>query len=209
MQAQCAVALKEWGVVCAGLATGRTIVLCRKGGIAEARGDFEVAHREFWLYPTRFHQSPSQLADGAADLLTHPLSQPPEAGWVELPLFAEVLGVAQIGDERLIEAIAAATVLSVETIRQRFHYREPGLHLLAVRIYSQTPAHLLPELARYVGCHSWVDLEGSLLTADVRALQSDSQWRNLWQRIPAEIQQQFGLVSARDDAPRADESPNC
>ena len=63
-------ALKEWATVEAALAEGPVVLLIRKGGISERRGDFQVEHREFWLFPTHYHQNlheltePFQLLDG-------------------------------------------------------------------------------------------------------------------------------------------------
>ena len=49
-------ALKEWAVVVRALATGRQVILLRKGGIEEEPGEFRVEHAEFFLYPTFEHQ---------------------------------------------------------------------------------------------------------------------------------------------------------
>ena len=57
-------AFKEWAVVCAALASGRQSVILRKGGIHEGRDGFRVDHREFWLFPTRFHQEPGEVVEG-------------------------------------------------------------------------------------------------------------------------------------------------
>src|SRR5689334_22817537 len=57
------VALKEWAVVCAALASGRQIVLLRKGGIYEAAGEFELENREFLLFPTYLHQKRRMLKE--------------------------------------------------------------------------------------------------------------------------------------------------
>ena len=54
-------ALKEWDAQCQALASGQVAVILRKGGIMEARGDFEAEHRAFLLYPTFLHQNPAEL----------------------------------------------------------------------------------------------------------------------------------------------------
>ena len=53
---------------------------------------------------------------------------------------------------------------SEETVRKRFNYREPGLHLLVVRIHRMPKPHEIAELPAYAGCHSWVELERPLST---------------------------------------------
>jgi hypothetical protein len=57
MQEHSNVAFKEWAVVVEALGEGEQILILRKGGISEQRGQFEVQHREFWLYPTQFHEA--------------------------------------------------------------------------------------------------------------------------------------------------------
>src|SRR5213082_2938121 len=47
---------KEWSLVCDALGRGRQSVILRKGGIAEGRGGFSFRHREFFLFPTFFHE---------------------------------------------------------------------------------------------------------------------------------------------------------
>ena len=54
-------AFKEWSVVCAALGNGEQSLILRKGGIQELSGGFQVSHREFWLYPTKFHQQTDAL----------------------------------------------------------------------------------------------------------------------------------------------------
>ena len=55
------IGLKEWAAVSKALATGRQVVLLRKGGIHEAAGEFEVDHRQFLLFPTYLHQNLAML----------------------------------------------------------------------------------------------------------------------------------------------------
>mgnify|MGYP001147120489 CR=1 FL=1 len=54
-------ALKEWNVAVNALANGHTIMLLRKGGIREQRGNFTIAHQQVLLYPTFEHQQPHLL----------------------------------------------------------------------------------------------------------------------------------------------------
>ena len=56
MMAETKVAFKEWAVVVEALGAGEQILILRKGGIHEQRGQFTVAHGEFWLFPTQYHE---------------------------------------------------------------------------------------------------------------------------------------------------------
>lgn len=70
MKSQNNIAFKEWAIVCRAIAEGRQTLILRKGGIAEKRGGFEVEHREFFLFPTLFHQQNDAVLFGARAELT-------------------------------------------------------------------------------------------------------------------------------------------
>ncbi len=46
-----------------------------------------------------------------------------------------------------------------ETVRQRFHYRTPGLYVLVVRTYRLPQPVGTAERPEYAGCKSWVELD--------------------------------------------------
>jgi hypothetical protein len=79
------IGFKEWALVCEALGSGRQSVIIRKGGVAEGRDGFAFRHREFFLFPTYFHE---QL-----DLVRWPdaiLPEPPP-NEIEIRYFARVL----------------------------------------------------------------------------------------------------------------------
>ncbi len=96
MQTSSNIAFKEWAVVCAALAAGRQTIILRKGGIDEGREGFRVAHYEFWLLPTRFHQDPSQLTPDAKPLWQQVHAQPPPPGKFQIDLYAVVQKVFEV-----------------------------------------------------------------------------------------------------------------
>src|SRR6266853_2059215 len=51
------IAFKEWAVVVDALGKGEQVLILRKGGIREPRGEFHVDHHEFWLFPTQYHEA--------------------------------------------------------------------------------------------------------------------------------------------------------
>src|SRR2546422_3634501 len=112
-------ALKEWETVCDRLGSGGDVLVLRKGGILERREGFRLDHREFFLFPTRFHEQ------GAA---------PPDL--VELRLYASVeedLVVADLDAARRLEGLHALPWVDVE---KRFHYgKERGLHAILLRAW--------------------------------------------------------------------------
>jgi hypothetical protein len=158
-------ALKEWAVVCAALARGRQSVLLRKGGIAEETDGFRVEHREFWLFPTRFHQSSDELSPDATDLPDDPLASAPKSGTAQLSLYGVVDEVFHIGDAAQLGALEGLHVLAPSTLLKRFEYREPGLNVLLVRMYRRSEPFEISESPHFAGCKSWVDLRNKLPTA--------------------------------------------
>ena len=55
------IALKEWAAVVEALARGQQTLLLRKGGVGDPGETFELAHREFFLFPTFEHQKREQI----------------------------------------------------------------------------------------------------------------------------------------------------
>ena len=170
-------ALKEWAVVCAALAQGRQTLMLRKGGIAEGPGGFRVEHPEFWLVPTRFHQSAAELQADAASLVAAAAALMPPPDRLRLPLYAQVVDVRRIDVEAELDELIPQQVLSAPTIRDRFHYRQPGLWALLLRVYRVTPPPEIPDRAEYAGCHSWVELESPLAVPPLTPVLGDDEFR--------------------------------
>ncbi len=157
-------AFKEWAATCLALAEGRQSLLVRKGGIHERRGQFRVEHPEFWLFPTQFHQAADDFRPEAAPLLARAAADAPPAGLVRIALFAVVEEAVELADESQLERLSTLQILSAATLARRFHYRNPGLFVLPVRIYGLDRPIELPESPHFAGCRTWVDLERELLT---------------------------------------------
>lgn len=139
-------ALKEWETVCDRLGRGEDVLVLRKGGILESRDGFRVEHREFFLFPTRFHGE----------------GEPPPAR-VDLRLYASVeedLPVEDLGALRRLEGMHA---VPWEDVERRFHYgARKGVHALVLRAWRLDRAHSLEDARAYDGCRSWVELREEL-----------------------------------------------
>jgi hypothetical protein len=152
------VAFKEWAAVCRALAAGVQTVILRKGGIAEAGGTFRPEHDRFWLYPTFFHEPQAGgIRPDFLPLLTAAEAERPPAGTVRLMHVAEVVRVRYVSDLDTALALESLHILSQETVRKRFAYREPGLYVLDVRVTPAEPVEL-SETPTFLGCKTWVDL---------------------------------------------------
>src|SRR6187399_1619699 len=103
MPPDCNIAFKEWAAVCEALAAGRQTIILRKGGIHEGREGFRVEHRQFWLYPTNFHQAADGLTADAGEFIARALAGT-KPGPGELPtnsirLFTNVEAVHELQSE--------------------------------------------------------------------------------------------------------------
>jgi hypothetical protein len=171
------IALKEWAVVCAALATGRQTILLRKGGIDEGQGGFQPEHQEFWLFPTRFHQRADELTPDAAPLLEEVERDAPPTGVVRLGLYAVVDRVGFLKDEVWVSALEGRHILSPATVAERFAYRNPGLYVFTVRIYRRDEPFEISDAPHFAGCHSWVDLRNKLPTSGLTPVLDDEEFR--------------------------------
>ena len=153
-------ALKEWAVLCDAMARGEIIAMVRKGGIREQRAGFAVRHDRFLLYPTYFHAREGELAPRFRETLAIAAATQPPAGIVRLSLVADVAAVWQVGDLEVLRAIDDEHGLVWSAVESRFNYRGvPGVQVVAVRV-SRLPALAdVPEIRRYAGCVSWVELD--------------------------------------------------
>src|SRR5256885_5729626 len=78
------IGFKEWALVCTALGEGRQNIILRKGGLAEGRDGFQFRCREFFLFPTFFHE---QLDRTRFTQATLPAPLPNE---IEIRYFAKV-----------------------------------------------------------------------------------------------------------------------
>jgi hypothetical protein len=155
------VGFKEWAAVCQALGDGRQSIILRKGGIAEGRAGFSFKHREFFLFPTWFHEQPQKIREPAIEM-------PKQLdGLVEIR-YAAVLELARtVTSWAIAEALAPLHILKAEVVRGRFEYDDaPGLQVAFVRIYRINAVWPLADEKRYAGCRSWVELPDA--PADLR-----------------------------------------
>ena len=182
--ASCGIAFKEWAGICRALAEGRQSLIVRKGGIAEGPGGFVPEHRVFWLYPTHLHEAEQglRLAPTAPDA---PPSVPPAT--VPLDTLAVVDSIAFIDREERLPPLAGLHVWTEETIAKRFHYRQPGLWVLGVRIYRRGAPHDLVIAPEHAGCKTWVPLDPPLPTDGCEAVLDDVEFARSRDRLQAAL----------------------
>jgi hypothetical protein len=191
VQPTCQIAFKEWAAVCEALAAGRQTIVLRKGGIHEGRDGFRVQHREFWLYPTNFHQGAERLTSDAGEFMARASAAtktgPSELPLVPIRLFAEVAEVRELSTEDAALCLAGWHIWSETTVRQRFAYRQPGLFLLAVRIFARTEPEFVAESPAMAGCKSWVELPQAISTDGLEPVLNDAEFAAALAQIRAAV----------------------
>ena len=177
------IAFKEWAVICRALAEGRQSLIVRKGGIAEAGGQFAPEHKRFWLYPTFAHEKADAVKAEASELYRAAEADRPPAGTIRLTHFAEVHGVYYI--KQLFGALLLDDlhVWSEATVRQRFEYRSPGLYVLPVRVHRAAAPIEIPETPAYAGCRTWVELDRELSTVGAAPVLSEKAFDDLLETL--------------------------
>jgi hypothetical protein len=149
----CSIAFKEWAGICDALAEGRQSLIVRKGGIAEGPHGFVPEHEVFWLYPTHVHQAQQGLRIAA------PRESSDPSGTITLSALAVVDSVEFVAREETLAALGELHVWTEATLRQRFHYREPGLWVLGVRVFRRDEPYRIAVSAEHAGCKTWVTLD--------------------------------------------------
>jgi len=166
-------AIKEWAVVVRALAEGSQIVMLRKGGIAEQDGEFRLAAREFFLYPTWEHQQEAWLQPGYAAALRS--IEPPPAGELPMQHYAVVTDIWPAPELFRMKQLTNEFVWNEAFLEKRYDYRpELPLSVLIVRVYRLPTPLRLDALDRYAGCRSWVELEEDLSTEGLMPVLEDA-----------------------------------
>jgi hypothetical protein len=159
MRVSADIAFKEWAVVVEALGAGEQILILRKGGIREKRGEFHVDHPAFWMFPTQYHEAEHSVIASKRPALQQLAAATPADG-VEIQFYAVAGPVVQITDAAALGRLQGRHIWAEQVLRQRFEFgREPGIHALVVRVYRLPEPVRLPQSERYGGCKSWVQLE--------------------------------------------------
>lgn len=168
------VALKEWSVLCDALATGRQMLLLRKGGIYEAAGEFEVEHPQFLLFPTYLHQKPEMVKPPERPGVEPRAAEPDR---IPLTLAAAVTDIIQLHSRAQIDAIDSEHIWTAPLIDMRFNYRpENPLYLMLVRAYRLGEPVVVENTPAYAGCKSWVPLGREIPTRAAAAVIGEGEY---------------------------------
>jgi hypothetical protein len=161
-------ALKEWSSVIASLAAGETVVLIRKGGIADPR--FGLEADRFYLYPTYFHSD----------------QQEPES--VTVTHWCEVVRTWRVSDPEGLEALVPFVAMPREALETRYRFRpDQALHVIGVRTFALASPAVVDVRESYLGCRSWVSLDDEIDVGGSRAVLAAEALRERLDRIDAAL----------------------
>lgn len=195
MDERSARALKEWAAIEQLLAAGELSLLLRKGGLWERREGFEMEHRQFWIFPTLYHQNPLELRPELSWALESAHAAHPDGDRVRLEHFAEVTDAFRIENLEAVPELVDLQALTGETLDTRFHYRNrPYLHALLLRVHRRPEPHIIPNTLGYEGCVSWVELDEALSTGGSEPVLDDPRFAALRDEVLARLARFQGIV---------------
>jgi len=156
-------ALKEWAVMVDALGCGDIIGIVRAGGIRDkVDGTFQLRHSRFVFYPTRFHASVDQLSDPLAARLTQSHAAMEPSGHVRIEYVAHEAISFPVTEFPRLALVRHELGLSLPALERRFYYREPGVLVAALRVERLRTPIIVPDLRRYGGCVSWLELDDEI-----------------------------------------------
>ena len=145
------IGFKEWSLVCDALGRGEQSIILRKGGIAEGRKGFSFRHREFFLFPTFFHEQVAKVRIASANLQA-------VSDTITIRWYAKAERALRIDSLRIAEGLAPLHILTPAVVLERFGYKGRGVHVAFLRVFEISPSWILQNEKRFAGCRSWVDL---------------------------------------------------
>ncbi|MBE9159762.1 DUF1802 family protein [Nodosilinea sp. LEGE 06152] len=149
--------LKEWQVAIAALLQGDTILLLRKGGIREAKGQFSLVAREVLLLPTLEHQKLDLLKDEFRSLAHSGQADQPDQ--VQFEGWAAITHAFLLKAETEVAPLLPYLVWNEQFVAERLAWQpDRPLYALLLRAYRFQNSLMLPRHKGYSGCRSWVDI---------------------------------------------------
>jgi len=152
------IALKEWGIACDALSSGEQMILPKNGGIADFEGLFRDTKSRFLMMPTQFHADSSKLSAMGQRFHSEKKNVQESQNSIRLSLWGKVTETLAIESEDTLPRLVEHQVLSLESLRTRFRYRNPGIYVLIVRMFHVKQFQSVEMTPEMEGCKSWVPL---------------------------------------------------
>ena len=147
---------KEWALVVEALISGKQTIILRKGGIHE--GNFEVIGSEFYLLPTVFHQSESQLKPEWYKEIKHK-AEHYNANEFIITHKAIVTDCKIIKNIDELLALEPLHVWTKETVLEKFQrWQKHQVYCLFIETQILENKLVVPNIGELSGCKSWVEV---------------------------------------------------
>ncbi len=184
-------ALKEWHAAVSALMQGQTVMLLRKGGIKEHRGEFRVASRQVLLLPTLEHQKAQLLKPDFQGFL-EPQEQVSDGNTVTFRGWADITHVLPLAPPETAYDLLPHLIWNRQFVNDRLQWKpDKPLYCLLLRAYRLTSPISLPHHSGYSGCRSWVELGESVEVVDSLPVLSDGAYEaelnRIFARLPAQV----------------------
>lgn len=151
-------ACKEWAVVVHALLEGEQILDVRKGGLREDGRHFSLRSTRLWWYPAAEHQRRELLKAPYRHWIDLAAASP-VGGTVRIDGWADVVRVAQVTEQRELDAIASKLIWTPEYATSRFDWKPHNpLWVLALRVHRLLEPIEIAWDDAYGGCTSWFEI---------------------------------------------------
>lgn len=175
-------ALKEWAVTLDALASGRQVLVVRKGGIGEKR--FELPHPRFYLFPTYAHQRPELVKPEFHEAYRGSLQRRDEPEHLPLRLYAELAGAYEIRDDAGLAAVAPEHVLIDDYAAERLKWRRKHpLWAAVLRVWRVHEPPVLEVGPEHGGCVSWLALPEGFAPGPMTPVLDDAEFAAAERRV--------------------------
>jgi hypothetical protein len=188
VQSENNIGFKEWAIVVDALGAGEQIIILRKGGIREPKGQFRLEHDEFFLFPTFAHQNPHAIIPSKRPRLAEIVAAAPKNNTVPLLFYAKVAENWRLDSLEQLHRLEGRHIWTFKTLQERYKFgRFEGVSAIVVRVFRLPNVIEVPNLPQYGGCTSWVEFEKSLSTAGATPVLNDAEFENRCRDIESRI----------------------
>ncbi|TVQ06827.1 MAG: DUF1802 family protein, partial [Leptolyngbya sp. DLM2.Bin27] len=144
---------------------GETILLLRKGGIREAKGQFSLAARQVLLLPTLEHQKTALLKPPFQPLAE--AGPPIDADPICFTSWATITHALPLTAPAEVTPLLPYLIWNQQFVAERLGWQpDRPLYGLLLRAYRLESPLVLPRHAGYGGCRSWVEIGQSVTVSN-------------------------------------------
>lgn len=183
---QSPIGFKDWDVVCQAMGAGTQSVILRKGGLAEGRNGFQWRHRNFFLFPTQYHEQMQKVRQEFQGKWTLQSLSPDSE--ICIRYFFKVEEAHWVDSKEKLYRLYPFHIYTQEVIDERFSYNQEkqgeGITVAFGRTYRLDPVWQFADSPKYGGCRSWLEkLPCIPKDLQLSPILSDTEYKNLLSRF--------------------------